>query len=525
MKYRATLSVIVMLAILIRFFFLADRPMHNDEAINAFKLADLLENGTFIYDKNEYHGPTLNFISVIPAWLKSQNNLISLDEKTLRAVPALAGVTLILLLLFLVRYMGWPVVLVSSLLMALSPALVFYSRYYIHEMLLILFNAGLILSLFRYSRSRKPGWIVLAGICAGLMFSTKETWVILAGSQFVAFLIVNSHRILSFSLIKKKWSSIGLTHLALFILPAAVVAVLLFSSFFKNPGGITDSVITYSNYFNRASGEAVHVHPWYYYFKAVFFDSCSSLFLRADFWLFAAGFLGMVLVFFQPPAQIRNRHIVLFVAITAVITAVVFSAIPYKTPWNILAFYTPVVFMAAWFFCTLLEKIKSKWLRTFYLVMSGMIVVHLAWQVYSDNFKFADNPCNPFVYSHPGGEILQILHEVEKIAESAPEKKDIFIEVIVSDDGYWPLPWYLRSFPNTGWWNEVDLNAPAAPLIICDRANSHQLTKKLFEIPEPGKRFLYIPILDQELSLRPGTNVSVYLRKDYWDRYRKAQPL
>ncbi len=524
MKNRVIVTIVVILAILIRFISLADRPMHNDEAVNAFKLADLLENGTFFYDKNEYHGPTLYYLSIIPAWLKTQNDLVSLDEKTLRIVPALAGVMLILLLGLLIKYTGWPIVLVSSLLMALSPALFFYSRYYIHEMLLILFNAGLIITLFRYSRSGKPGWIVLAGIFAGLMFSTKETWIILVGSQLVAFLIVNYRYVQSISLIKKRWNSIGFTNLSLFIIPAAAVAVLLFSSFFQNPRGIADSVITYSNYFNRASGEAVHVHPWYYYFDAVFFDSCDTLFFRGDIWLFAAGFLGMILVFFQPPAQIRNRPVVLFVAITALVMAVVFSAIPYKTPWNILAFYTPVVFMAAWFFCTLFEKIRTKWMRTLYVVISGMIAIHLGWQVYTDNFKFYDQPCNPYVYSHPDGNVLQILQEVERIAGSAPEGKNILIEVIVSDNGYWPLPWYFRTFSNTGWWNEVDMNVPAAPLIICDRANSNQLTKKLFEIPEPGKRFLYIPV-KEEISLRPGTNVSIYLRKDYWDRYIKAQPL
>jgi 4-amino-4-deoxy-L-arabinose transferase-like glycosyltransferase len=171
----------------------------------------------------------------------------------------------------------------SSLLMALSPALVYYSRYYIHEMLLILFNVGLIITLFRYSRSGKPGWILLAGIFAGLMFSTKETWIILVGSQFVAFPYCKLPYIRSISFIKKKWNFTGFAHLSLFILPAAAVAVLLFSSFFQNPGGIADSVITYSNYFNRASGEAVHVHPWYYYFKAVFFDSCNTLFFQGRF--------------------------------------------------------------------------------------------------------------------------------------------------------------------------------------------------------------------------------------------------
>jgi uncharacterized protein (TIGR03663 family) len=524
MKNRTIASVIVILAIVMRFFFLADRPMHTDEAVNAFKLADLLENGTFIYDKNEYHGPTIYFLSVLPAWLKSQNNLASLDEKTLRSVPALAGVAIILLMLFLVKPLGWPVVLVSMLLMALSPALVFYSRYYIHELFLILFNAGLILSLYRYSRSFKPGWILLSGIFAGLMFSTKETWIILAGSQFAAFLVVNYRQLRSLSFLKKKWDSTGFVHLILFILPAAIVAVLLFSSFFKNPGGIADSAITYRSYFTRASAEAVHVHPWYYYFSAVVFNSCNGLFFRADLWLIAGGLSGMIMVFILPPAKVRNRPVILFAAVTTILTAVIFSAIPYKTPWNILPFYTPLVFLAAWFLITIPEKIKSGRLKTLYLILSVAITIHLGWQVYADNFKFNDQQCNPYVYSHPGEDVYGIMQDVEKIADSAPEGRDIFIEVIVSGDGYWPLPWYMRSYSNTGWWNEVDLNAPAAPLIICDRANSNQLTKKLFEIPEPGKRFLYIPV-NEEKSLRPGTHVTLYLRKDYWDRYINAQTL
>jgi len=33
------------------------RPLHNDEAVNASKLATLWESGIYRYDPDEYHGP------------------------------------------------------------------------------------------------------------------------------------------------------------------------------------------------------------------------------------------------------------------------------------------------------------------------------------------------------------------------------------------------------------------------------------------------------------------------------------
>ena len=43
---------------------LAQRPLHNDEAINAFKLQQLWRHGTYRYDPHEYHGPTLYYFSL-----------------------------------------------------------------------------------------------------------------------------------------------------------------------------------------------------------------------------------------------------------------------------------------------------------------------------------------------------------------------------------------------------------------------------------------------------------------------------
>ncbi|MHC4528105.1 MAG: flippase activity-associated protein Agl23, partial [Planctomycetota bacterium] len=46
-----------MVAVGLRLPRLDQRPMHGDEAVHAEKFRLLLEEGTYRYDRHEYHGP------------------------------------------------------------------------------------------------------------------------------------------------------------------------------------------------------------------------------------------------------------------------------------------------------------------------------------------------------------------------------------------------------------------------------------------------------------------------------------
>ena len=83
-------------------------------------------------------------------------------------VPAIFGTALILLLLLVADGIGRAAVVCAAFLTAVSPAMVFYSRYYIHEVLLTFFAFLALAAGWRYWRSRKIGWALLAG--AGLLF-------------------------------------------------------------------------------------------------------------------------------------------------------------------------------------------------------------------------------------------------------------------------------------------------------------------------------------------------------------------
>jgi len=64
--------------------------------------------------------------------------------------------------------------------------MVFYSRYFIHEMLLLFFTALTLGAGWRYAQTRSARWAVLTGAGLGLMFATKETFVITVAAAEVA---------------------------------------------------------------------------------------------------------------------------------------------------------------------------------------------------------------------------------------------------------------------------------------------------------------------------------------------------
>ena len=128
---------------------LAERPMHGDEAVNAVKLGETIEGRGYEYDPHEYHGPTLNYLTLIPAWLGGVGSFVEVREAILRVVPVVFGTLLVLLLLPLGDGLGRGAAVFASLFMAVSPAMVFYSRYFIHEMLLVCFTAGAIVCGYR----------------------------------------------------------------------------------------------------------------------------------------------------------------------------------------------------------------------------------------------------------------------------------------------------------------------------------------------------------------------------------------
>jgi uncharacterized protein (TIGR03663 family) len=503
---------------------LAERPMHGDEAVNAVKLGETIEGRGYEYDPYEYHGPTLNYLTLIPAWLGGVGSFVELREAILRVVPVVFGTLLVLLLLPLGDGLGRVAAVFAALFMAVSPAMVFYSRYFIHEILLVCFTAGAIVCGYRYLK--RPGmlWALLAGLCLGLMHATKETFIIAIGSMGGAVLVM----------LYARWrvgqwvndiKRVRPVHCAVMLLAAAAISVTFFSSFFSNAKGVADSVLTYSTYLDRAGQTGVHEHPWHYYLGLLghyqFADG--PVFSELLILLLALVGLGFVV---RGPVGGANAGLLRFIALYTVLMTVIYSLIPYKTPWCLLSFYHGIILLAGVGVAHLF-RFKS---IVFRFALGGLLLVgtwHLAWQSDAANNEYNADSRNPYVYAHTGSDIFDIADRVKEMAEAHGDGRDTPIQIFCPNDDYWPLPWYLRGYL-VEYTNTVADETRSAPIILIQPLFEEALMRKLFELPPPGQKELYMHLFDEngreiKMELRPEVEIRGFVSKSLWDRHERAK--
>ena len=282
---RAVLGGVVLAALALALAFRlarADlRPMHHDEANQAVKFGELLETGDYRYDRHDHHGPTLYYLTLPAAWLRGQPTLASLDERTLRAVPAVFGAGLLLLFLTLARGLGRPAVAAAALLAAVSPALTYYSRFFIQESLFVVFALGFLIALGRFVERPSAWRAACAGAFAGLAYATKETSVIVLPAAVVAValatLSARPGRPEGPASAGAAPPRIGLGALAAGAAAALGVAFVFYSSFLRYPGGLLESTRAFGVYLDRGVGSGPHTQPFDYYVRLLAYSSSGGL--------------------------------------------------------------------------------------------------------------------------------------------------------------------------------------------------------------------------------------------------------
>ncbi len=278
--FAAAVLAILVVAAAFRLPRLAQRPMHADEANQAVKSWRLYAQGDDPYDTTDHHGPTLYWLTLPSLALSGAEDLAGTREVDYRIVTVLFGLGLIPLVLLLADGLGRAAVLVAAMLTAISPALVFYSRYYVQETLLVFFTLAAVGCGWRYLRTHRLGWIVAAGASVGMMYATKETWILSGAAAAGA-----AGMTWGWSKLRDARGGQGraspdergsrsplFLHLLVAVLTACLVATAFFSMFGKHWAGPRDSILAYANYFRRGSQPGEHSEPWYYYLQLFFAD-------------------------------------------------------------------------------------------------------------------------------------------------------------------------------------------------------------------------------------------------------------
>jgi uncharacterized protein (TIGR03663 family) len=396
----------------------------------------------------------------------------------------------------------------------------FYSRFYIQETLLVFFLAGLIAAGWRFVQESSLAAAAAAGLSAGLMFATKETSLVLFGS--VAAALILGRIAGGFSSRKGPEAEIParsrvgpgkiVLSSAVFVAFALAAAGLLFTSFFRHPSGLRDSVLAFGTYFERAGTAGVHAHPWSYYLQTLAWSRFGNGPVWSEAFLLVLALAGGIAALVPGRKEGGRtdspgfRRFILFFTVTA---AAAYSFIPYKTPWNMLPFVFGLAILAGSGASVLLRAGRSPVAKPALAAFLVLGFASLGYQSYRANFVDYADPSNPYVYAQTSRDFLKLVDAVEGISKVSPEGRDLLIMVIAPPDETWPLPWSLRKFTRVGYWTDLDAaaNPGEASVIVSSAAFAGEIETRLGD----GFQSAFY-------GLRPEVLLALHVRRDLWDR-------
>ena len=411
--------------------------MHTDEAVNAYILGQLLAGQPFTYDPRDRHGPALAALALPLARAQGAKTFSDLTESELRLTTVLAGSVTILLFGAAVELFGFVPCLIAALLFAGAPLPIYYDRYFIHESIFAAATFGLILAGWRACQKRSVGQAALAAACAALMLASKETAVLHFFALALAAFVFWRWNLRGKSTVGLWRPKAALAAAAVFVL----LSVMLFTWFGSNWKALAALLQAVPNFLARAGGQG-HQESFWYYLQLLTGGWSGGM-------TCALACLGFLLI-----ARKRSPSPYGFLAIYALLLAVAYSLITYKTPWLALNFWLPTALFAG-------LAVESLWrmaakFPTFRIAIHAVCIlvgaVAAALIVHDTRQRVFVHPAdeaNPYAYAHTAEDLLTLPAEVERLARqnaiATPR-----IAVIAADP--WPLPWYLRHFSQVGFW-------------------------------------------------------------------------
>jgi uncharacterized protein (TIGR03663 family) len=496
---------------------LAINPFHHDEGVNGFFTTNLVRDGAYRYDPANYHGPSLYYFALV------SEILFGLTTEAMRLVPVVFGVLVVGFVFPLRAYLGPLAALVAGGLLAVSPGAVYFSRYFIHETLLVALSLGLVVAAIHYLDRREAKYLLLCAVAAALLFATKETGIITVAVILIA--VVVGHYYAAWrnpSAVgggapvrrgagpqprpKSVWidgveyraatpsgeatgpaaslwpGAIPGEHIAGAAIIFLVIYVMLFSSFFTNfPKGLVDSLATFTIW--TQTGEATQIQPPWKYLQWM---------AQAELPILLLGVAGGLIAAIRAPSRLW-----VVIGLWAVGISAAYSIIQYKTPWITLNMLLPLALLAGLAVASLW---RSRSLRLGVPVVLGAAVLASGYQAIDLNFTHYDDETYPYVFVHSTRDMLALVDEIEATAERAGTGRETGV-VFVSPD-YWPLPWYFRDYPRAGFFGSIVETEEA--MIVANVNQEAELAPAIEGRYNRAGTF----------NLRPGVDLVLFTRND-----------
>jgi uncharacterized protein (TIGR03663 family) len=505
--------VILLLGAGLRLYVLENSPFHNDEGVNGWFLTNLMRHGTYSYDPANYHGPTLYYFALLSAIV------FGLTDVGVRLVPVFFGLLTIGFALGMRRWIGTTGSLVAAALLAVSPGWLYFSRYFIHEELLVCFMVGMVYFGLRWLEERRAHWLLLAAVFAALLFATKETAILTVGVLVIALACLPLYerilrrpigvptpagavaagpaassgsarrgrgervdqsldeRVIAF--LREPWAASTVIAAAVVFL---VVYVLFYSSFGSHWQGVIDSFGALAIW--TTTGTEDHIHSLFSYVEWL---------AREELPITIVAIVGGLIA-----VREGRSRVALFIALWAFGLFAAYSLIGYKTPWLLLSFLVPMALIGGYG----IERLWARWRGSRFLIMAGcsVLLVFSTYQAVRLSFSDYDNDANPYVYAHTVRDTYRLLADVDAAAAKLGVGNQIHV-VIMSPD-YWPLPWYWRDYPAVGFFGQI--TGTTEPVVIA----------KVDQEASLPADFKAAYVRQGEYTLRPGVQLALYFRRD-----------
>lgn len=161
-------GALLVAAATMRLWDLGRRAVHHDESLHSFYSWQLSEGLGFRHDPL-MHGPLQFELNAVIFFIFGDSDYTS------RLLYAVAGTVLVALPFFFRDRLGRLGALFTSILLAFSPALLYFSRFSRNDILMAVWVLGLVICMWRYVDEGKSRYIYFAAGLLALAFASKET--------------------------------------------------------------------------------------------------------------------------------------------------------------------------------------------------------------------------------------------------------------------------------------------------------------------------------------------------------------
>ena len=482
-KYKVLGFLIILSALLIRLFDLGERVFHHDESVHASFTLKLLNTGEYIYQPS-YHGPFI-FHSTAVIF-----HFLGINDATARLIPVFFGVAAIPLLFLLEKKIGKRGVLWSAFLLAFSPSMVYYSRFFRDDPIIIFCTLATVVGGICYleniqSSKRYPYLILVASSLAIAVSSMENSYLIIlmfgayAGIYFLyKFYFYRKKEQLSLKKALLLKSSAFYPFIPEILLSSVLfifIAMLFYTNLFKNwisPISIVEMAFSHwmeMHRIQRLGG------PFYFYIPILLLYEIPILFF---------GIMGIIHFLKKKD---KNTAFFLFLSYWAVANLLLYSYLQEKVPWLVVHIILPFGILAGAylgeFFSRVPDnrqtdnrqteqiseaengssesgkktafKIDRSRVRTLIAGILALTLIISLFQCVSVNFYKSMDPNERMTYTQSSPEIRDLMKKIEEFNKN-PDT--LTLCVLDPDDLYWPLPWYLRDYKKASYFRKPPSN-------------------------------------------------------------------